>query len=140
MTRIEQFGDGDPLLQLMSVPPSVVKLWATVNVSSMLPLPSASAEPEAPPLLSQSLVLVGAALHMMIVTPWLAVKPLPVMWTSSASLSPVHGFTEIDADDPEPDETDEQRPAACAGVPEPTRVAPAMSATAALSSDALRSR
>src|SRR6266702_6100895 len=124
----------------MSVPPSVVELWATVNVSSMLPLPSASADPEAPPLLSQSLVLVGAAAHMMIVTPWLGVNPLPVIVTSSPSASPVHGFTEIDADDPAPDATDEQRPAACAGVPEPTRAAPETSAATAPSTRALRTR
>src|SRR5207248_7369368 len=66
VARTEQFGDGDPLLQVMSSPPSVVKVFSTVNVSLISPFASAVGAPVL--LLSQSSLLAGDALHMKIVT------------------------------------------------------------------------
>jgi hypothetical protein len=109
-----------------------------VNVSLSSPLPSAAVPNWV--LLSQSSLLAGCALHMVTVTSPLGVNPWPVIATSWPSLSPWHGLT-VTVADPLIYGADEQRPpAACAGLPEPTRTAPETSAATAPSRRALRAR
>src|SRR3954452_25523199 len=87
---------------------------------------------------SQSSLLAGCALHMKTVTSPLGVNPLPVIATSWPSLSPWHGLTVMVAD-PLMYGADEQRPpAACAGLPEPTRMTPETSAATAPNTRGLR--
>lgn len=83
---MEQFGDGEPLLQVTSSLPSVVKPENTSNVSSTWPVASAVETPSS--VLSQAVSVVGSALHWKNVMSPFAVNPLPVMVTFCPSLSP----------------------------------------------------